>query len=673
MLSNRFSQGLKSSFVATTDIAANRIEEEVITAVNSSAPTGGNARSQTVASGGTAKDAEVPPAVVVRSYEKEESPLAMEDESDAGSTSELTLGDIAMLAKRERAFLLTAILLLLSAIGVGVIIRSRFITVENNCGVCRKWFRVKPTQSETVNCQQIVFVALPLLASALTLKEMSLATHVSKTRGKRDRGVQGLIHVAGLLQLALDLFIVIGWFLDVWGDYRNSQGLLTLVMAAMATIIFHAAVFLLRQVTVRREGPGTWAYVRRVHHKAMLIIIIVQFICAVYVFFLCTGHPWVSSHFDEALEQWLSDGVDCIPVNQSYVAAHCTVGPVLNEHRWSEYGAVMILGCDDGGYGIYKSQYDACSAKVIYVQIQLRARAGSLASSYALLAYLVAEFIWAQDGSGLNVWLSEPLTTLRRNGVIATAALCWLVGSLSIPVLVVNMLLPEASFKAEILFVIAMGSAVAWSAAITMLVVEVLRNRVQTAVRGSDRRFDIFLTHDWSEDSQGRDNHRRVEQLNDLLKRRGARTWFDQERMRGDVIAQMTNGIDHTDCVGVFITPNYVNKVAGEGARGFDDNCKFEFDYSRSRLGVKSMIPIVMDPSMRDQSKWKGAVGMTLGTRLYIDASGEITDEIADKIYMEIKDLERTARPDGSRGSMAAPNVPRQSKAGDRKSEQVAV
>ena len=44
---------------------------------------------------------------------------------------------------------------------------------------------------------------------------------------------------------------------------------------------------------------------------------------------------------------------------------------------------------------------------------------------------------------------------------------------------------------------------------------------------------DVFLTHDWGVDKEGRDNHARVAYINDLLKKGGITTWFDSEKMTG--------------------------------------------------------------------------------------------------------------------------------------------
>lgn len=53
-------------------------------------------------------------------------------------------------------------------------------------------------------------------------------------------------------------------------------------------------------------------------------------------------------------------------------------------------------------------------------------------------------------------------------------------------------------------------------------------------------------------------------------------TWFDEQKMCGDINTQMADGIDATSSLVVCITERYMTKVAGKGVNGADDNCKFE-------------------------------------------------------------------------------------------------
>ena len=71
---------------------------------------------------------------------------------------------------------------------------------------------------------------------------------------------------------------------------------------------------------------------------------------------------------------------------------------------------------------------------------------------------------------------------------------------------------------------------------------------------------DLFLTHNWGETPHF-ENHNRVARINDALKQRGYKTWFDSDRMHGNIPAMMANGIDNCKLVLVFITASYRDKV----------------------------------------------------------------------------------------------------------------
>ena len=135
---------------------------------------------------------------------------------------------------------------------------------------------------------------------------------------------------------------------------------------------------------------------------------------------------------------------------------------------------------------------------------------------------------------------------------------------------------------------------------------------------------DIFLSHNWGRDKLGRNNHDRVSTINKELKNLGYRTWFDEERIKGEIVNRMADGIERTQCVIVFITKKYLDKVTGERA---NDNCRLEFDYAARTKSSSKMIAVVMEKDMCDTTKWKRLVGMHIGGKKFIDMSGEFNDK----------------------------------------------
>ena len=140
----------------------------------------------------------------------------------------------------------------------------------------------------------------------------------------------------------------------------------------------------------------------------------------------------------------------------------------------------------------------------------------------------------------------------------------------------------------------------------------------------SNKKYHGFLTHNWQEDEEGRNNHARVERVHLGLKKRGLNMWFDSERMTGAIVDQMIKGIDESDLVIVFITKKYCQKVASGNPK---DNCRKEFMYTSQNKGATKMIPIPMEPCMMNPLSWVGVVNMELGGLLY-EASFPTDDDV---------------------------------------------
>lgn len=128
----------------------------------------------------------------------------------------------------------------------------------------------------------------------------------------------------------------------------------------------------------------------------------------------------------------------------------------------------------------------------------------------------------------------------------------------------------------------------------------------------------VFLTHDWGTDESGRDNHERVSRINDWLNNHNVVTWFDSQRMKGQIVQQMFRGIDNALIVLVVITKNYIDKVDGKSPSGQGDNCLKEFSYADVQKTTASMLAIVHESRCRNTKTWTGSVGVLAGT-LYCD------------------------------------------------------
>jgi len=145
---------------------------------------------------------------------------------------------------------------------------------------------------------------------------------------------------------------------------------------------------------------------------------------------------------------------------------------------------------------------------------------------------------------------------------------------------------------------------------------------------------DCFLSHNWGERQL---NHEKVKHINGALKNRGMQTWFDENKVNGNIRYKMAEGIDNTRCFIVFITREYRDKVNGIDMK---DNCKYEFTYAMNQMGSQNMIPVIMEKEMRETNKWKGELGAALGNMLYVDFSeGKEMEKKYDELYKIIKNM----------------------------------
>jgi len=131
----------------------------------------------------------------------------------------------------------------------------------------------------------------------------------------------------------------------------------------------------------------------------------------------------------------------------------------------------------------------------------------------------------------------------------------------------------------------------------------------------ANKKTHVFLSHDWGIDGN---NHRRVRQVSEALKSRGLVTWIDEERLVNEIDEKIIDGIDHAECMLIFVTENYVTKVNGGN---YKDYCKREFEYGFQVFGREKMIAVVFDEVMKDRKMWRGLISFNLGSTIYHNLS----------------------------------------------------
>jgi len=139
-------------------------------------------------------------------------------------------------------------------------------------------------------------------------------------------------------------------------------------------------------------------------------------------------------------------------------------------------------------------------------------------------------------------------------------------------------------------------------------------DKLEEAIRGIKAQdflhsSDVFLSHNWGQ-APAHANHQRVNVVNTFLTSRNITTWFDGEKLKGDLRFMMRHGIENALIFCVFITDAYIDKISGGNQL---DNCYYEFMYAvehvkQSNKKYRSILPIVMEAKYKEKANWTGAL-----------------------------------------------------------------
>lgn len=338
-----------------------------------------------------------------------------------------------------------------------------------------------------------------------------------------------------------------------------------LVSNSVTTVIWFGGmcftVVVLRVQMIKRHGTHLAEHLEK-WFSSLALLTIVQIFCAAF-----TVHLGVSTQpIRFGNYTCLHTSAPCRLINSTYLATYCQ--PSFDFRRTTlEYQCF-----DEGGVCGRPSAYDSCKLQIAATDLTYRGLGPITFCEY------VPNFMI----------ISEIRRGIRRTWLTLIADLVALVAVACIAFSSVTIVTPQPitiSLQRATLYIV--YYACPWLTAVAMVsyVSEALRHGGLKLATG---RMDLseysgFLSHDWGIDELGRNNHARVQQINEQLQAAGLSTWFDSEQMAGDIHAAMTDGIDQSATVLVFITQNYLIKTSGGGPRGLGDNCLVRMR-SRSNL-----------------------------------------------------------------------------------------
>merc|ERR1711962_405177 len=82
-----------------------------------------------------------------------------------------------------------------------------------------------------------------------------------------------------------------------------------------------------------------------------------------------------------------------------------------------------------------------------------------------------------------------------------------------------------------------------------------------------------------------------------------------------------------------------MDKVNGKGPRKSNDNCFLEYKHCVTKLTAEKMLCVVMEEEMRSDHEWEGVLGMHMSNRIYVDMSGDLTDD--KYLYKAVTELRK--------------------------------
>jgi hypothetical protein len=196
---------------------------------------------------------------------------------------------------------------------------------------------------------------------------------------------------------------------------------------------------------------------------------------------------------------------------------------------------------------------------------------------------------------------SRPRQELFADVIVALAAM----GCLCF---IAILLVPVGAYSTRVVqLIIQLFNLFAWCSCFLLYNLDLIR-RVVTQGLKAPTRYDVFLSHNWSEGT-----HDKMIKLEKALTARGVKCFLDQNDFDrfgsgGDLPAQMTHAMDRSHLFLCTINKGYLDKIDGKGHLGLRDNCKFEFTYAINRMGTKRVIPCVTNPQFKDVREWYGPV-----------------------------------------------------------------
>ena len=140
----------------------------------------------------------------------------------------------------------------------------------------------------------------------------------------------------------------------------------------------------------------------------------------------------------------------------------------------------------------------------------------------------------------------------------------------------------------------------------------------ETFIRAVSRRTDVFFAMDIDE----RNNQLKIQAVNQALQGMGLKTWYYEDHKYDDdrhPRKRMEEAIDNSQCVVIFITRTYSQKVGSDSP----NICQQVFNYAADRKTSTRMVTVVLEEAMLNPKLWHGEISIVLGNKQIVDMTGD--------------------------------------------------
>jgi hypothetical protein len=337
----------------------------------------------------------------------------------------------------------------------------------------------------------------------------------------------------------------------------------------------------------------------------MSALAVFAWLCSLNVF---NNHPFLYSSVTRAQQRGRSGALEVCgglsihypPMNSTYLVDHCVKG-------LGDDGGISWQ-CNDGGYGGYGSRYDACRAFILLPGAE--ARGNAAVALVVRCAHFCAWSSWAHFRA--DAWKRGGLISLCDALVIGLIAAFGL--SDLVFLLVANN--PRGivtnyyyGWVPPFIFMV-MGLA-----HVLMYLFVGVRARLTHLLEAGRLEFDCFLSHAWDADSSGRNNHERVMQVHAALSAEGIKTCVDKDNLDADLNNEMSEGIDRSKLVLVFVTQVGIFSMTEH------DWTQHDLTWHDDRLAVSIRHILTRCRALGDEA-WTRTAKLSLSTRCGATARG---------------------------------------------------